>query len=100
MNAPGHEGDPQYNPKRLLRTQAIRPTSLSLPLSVDAKLTGLIEGVVAVGAGYVPRKEMVAMIIALTDLGPEDLLERLHRYRTMTVGELSPPPITAPPDKP
>jgi hypothetical protein len=65
-----------------------RQAGISWPIAVDAKLERLLEMARAVGEPT-SRREIVACILALTDVAdPEELSAMLRRYRRMRVHDL------------
>lgn len=70
----------------LLRTARDKQVGMRWPVPVDARLDGLLARATAAGE-RTTRRELVAALIATTDLDGPALGQVLRRYRTMSVRE-------------
>ena len=72
---------------RMLESET-RATSMSLPVAVHRRLDELAELTSVIKSS---RAELIAMLVATTDLDPKALEAAVLAYRRMTVAEVLPP---------
>jgi hypothetical protein len=70
-----------------LRDSKRQATSMSLPLAIHHRLDLLADASADVNAN---RAELIAMLIAESDLNPDDVEKRVLAYRKMSVGDVVP----------
>jgi len=71
-----------------------RQAGISWPLPVDAKLEELLKTARAVGE-RTSRREIVAAMVAMSDLTGQGLSDLLHEYRLAKVGQVLRPSETS-----